>query len=342
MRREDSKKTMAEKLTKITGLWWLIIAIAALLIGGLFDCITFFTSNQICKIAMNITSISLITFGSVVLTTIIGTLLLRKAGLIEVIEEHISELLLTTNFIKRLNEEQLVALIKDILTYLYPHSVLSEDSSIQEKILLFVKPLINDYYFSKYTVRTNCKIKEGYIEKNIKRELYIKNANAEEVQLHVSDFFGVAFDQELDIELDRVVLNSLWVNDDDCTEKVAVKQNDITDKTGEYIEYTLEAKDPEIEQKFLLKDKEIELVIDITTRTNLDDIHFIHTPPVPCKEYKAEVIYDKNECTIHGEHFGLKNVHAGSSNEILDMYSDNWVFSEQGMAVAIDIKNVSR
>ena len=82
------------------------VAGISLIAGGFVE----FLSNSIngkWGIFLGILSVMLITLGSVIITSLVGTLLFKKTGLIELIKHQLIEIMTTNEFIQMLSKERL-------------------------------------------------------------------------------------------------------------------------------------------------------------------------------------------------------------------------------------------
>ena len=104
------------------------VAGISLIAGGFVE----FLSNSIngkWGIFLGILLVMLITLGSVIITSLVGTLLFKNTGLIELIKHQLVEIMTTNGFIQMLSKERLQQLKIQTNELLYSSEIAKDDTS---------------------------------------------------------------------------------------------------------------------------------------------------------------------------------------------------------------------
>ena len=138
------------------------VAGTSLITGGFVE----FLSDSIngkWGIFLGILSVMLITLGSVIITSLVGTLLFKKTGLIELIKHQLIEIMTTNGFIQMLSKERLQQLKIQTNELLYSSEIAKDDTSLLNTVSKCIDPVLETYYFKDYSIDIYCRVKEEYV-----------------------------------------------------------------------------------------------------------------------------------------------------------------------------------
>ena len=336
---EESKtlKTVANNMGK----WWLVIAVFALVAGGVFDIIT--VENTLGLAIMHIISVALVTFGSVVLTSAVGTILYRKTGFAEVFKEQLVQIICSSRFIKMLKKDTLQELKRDINEEIYSMEIAKSKDSILNTVVNSIEPLLEKYYFQRYDLNVYCKINGDFITKTITRKMIIKSTGDKNLELDIADFFSATFAESELGDDERVELREFVVNKKSYKQKVKIDKIEAAELGSYKQKYFLNAISNDVKKALTIGKQSIKVKIVVKTKTMLDDNMFIHKIPVACKEYKARVDYKNDECKVIGAPFGFMDTYIDEkcsveqiSEEAIEISFSEWILPGDGVVFVIN------
>lgn len=350
---EDDRSTKEVCKQAIKTSWRFILIIAILmLIGGSW--LGYYTNNAVDKgiwiCCGGVVAMCLTTLGSIILTSAVGTFILKNTGLISWMRSEVAQIMTTNKFIALLNSDQIEELKKALNERIYSKKVASDASSLLNTVNQAIDPYIEQYYFDEYSIVFACKIKKDRIEKTVTRNMRIKPARVGKLmKVDLGELCSATFKESEMVkdsqDTPAISLSEFSIDGKQFTD-IRFKQQKL--KKGECNEYkySLHSDSTELNKKLQLK-KESGIKIKIVTKTTtgLDDNLLVHKLPAACKKYTAQFQYKEEQCKVNCAPFGFFDAHIEGkcdmdaiSDDSIQIAFNDWILPSDGVAFALRYK----
>ena len=326
------------------------VAGTSLITGGFVE----FLSNSIngkWGIFLGILSVMLITLGSVIITSLVGTLLFKKTGLIELIKHQLIEIMTTNGFIQMLSKERLQQLKIQTNELLYSSEIAKDDTSLLNTVSKCIDPVLETYYFKDYSIDIYCRVKEEYVEKTVTRDMTIKPTDNTKAELKLEDLFSIALEKiDLPEGEELISLSELKINGEAEKKNVQFIDGCITNNGKELIKYRLTpaSSNTGIAKKMVLNKRGVNIKIVVKYKTPKDDIMLVHKLPAACQHYTAALRYKEEECTVQPASFGFLDSQIKGKCDIemgaeqIKINFNDWILPGDGICFAFDFTKKNR
>lgn len=350
-KKKGNNDEVATRSAKATWTVYCIVAVLMLLLGGhcYYKAEMINPNNEFFLQLYSIAAPVLTTFGSIILTSAVGTFVLKRTGLLEIVKKQIAEIMVDSGFIKLLSEEELLKFRKNINEIIHSPEVSNNEESLLNTVDRAIAPILQSYYFKRYDLDIDCKIYDDYIEKKLTRTIIVRRVGKQDAKISLSDFFGVGFDKIVNENIPQANLEVFKINGKSIIDKISLEEVEKPRIENCVKEYELKVVDDkycdEIEEMLTIKEKDVRVKVVTVTKTYADDILVIHKLPTACKEYKVRFNYNQEEYTVIGAPFGFMDNHIDGKFEMSDISGKaveiefyDWILPGDGVAFAINVK----
>jgi len=327
-------KSAIEKVSKVIWNWWWFIAILALGGGGAIEVID--PTKDCWDIIIHIVSTGLITAGGVIVTTGVGTSILKKTGYFDLFKNELIEIVCNHSFIKTMKPAKLIELKKSINEEIYTRELAYNEGSLLNTVSNSVEPFLNKYYFEKYSIEVFLKKHDNYLEKTVKREMHIKPAvESDTSHLKLCELFSTEF-EPITEELALMELRDLRVSGENITKDYDIECMAMEEKGTNLYRINDFSKSPD--ERLKLKKNGLKVHLVVKYRTKLQDNLYVHKLPVACKDYQARINFENKKCVTQVGAFGFldseiegKTLIDTQEDHIVVSFND-WVLPGDGVA----------
>lgn len=281
------------------------------------------------------------TIGQLIVSISMGSLLLEWFGYVKYTQKRLAEILCKDEVLDVITDKRKRELKTAILNNLYMPDKDLGDNNIVSVIDNELDNILKDYYYNEYIMYVDISLMEEegrkLIKKRIRRTFSAETINNQKCTL------GAILSAEINPVRgeNTLELNSLKINGEKY--KVPIEKQDNTEDSSNHYDERFYADISTIKDKLVFEDK-INIDMEYTTYTDINDTIYSHQINRPCKHYCIHFNYT-SEIDLDLVGFGFmsnfgenkKRLVKTSSGHMLRFLS--WILPGDGVMAALTIKN---
>lgn len=277
----------------------------------------------------------------------------KHSGLLEYVQTQAENTLINAEYINNLSLEKLEQMRTTLNAKLYNADVASDDNSLLNYIANSLEPLLYEYYFEKYEVEIDLKLKSiGYatpfIEKTITKEMFAKPMQQHtQSKIALSEILKGKISSSQIASLDSIEIIELKINNKIISSEIEFSENNIADETYP-IKYQLNLLGDTINPIPIEKDG-CKIKIKFVTRVTLDDLVSFNKVAIPCKTFSMRINYDESQFSLKESQYIFidketreTSIEVDHAHRCTKIKCTKWILPGNGIALYLPLKNDPR